>query len=106
MAWARSERFLTAIRLLPRAGAVGARPRLRINKLLAEARAQQLRGAIDISHAVLHLLDAFAKFFQETRNRAGCAGSARGQDVESGAAGKVQLEFLGVLLGRDLGKAR
>src|SRR5712692_4894755 len=86
------------------ASTVGAGARLRVDGLLAEARAKNLCRTVNVLHLVLHLLDSFAEFLEEPRNRHGSAGSFRGQDVQPDARLELQLELQGVLIGRYIGQ--
>src|SRR5713101_8889203 len=87
------------------AGTVGAGARLRVDGLLAEARAKNLCRTVNVLHFVLHLLNSFAEFLQEARNCAGSAVRFRGQDVQPDARLEVQLELHGVLIGRYIGQS-
>src|SRR5690348_6102325 len=87
------------------ASAAGAQPRLRIDGLEGKARTNQLRGPVDIFSEEFDLLDAFVEFHEETGNRAAPSGQASCEDIEVHAGIEMPFEFLGVLIGRDIGKS-
>lgn len=87
------------------ASAICAGPRLRIDRLEAKAGTNQLRGPVDIFSEEFDLLDAFAEFHEETGNRAARARLASREDIEVHVGIEMPFKFLGVLIGRDIGKS-
>src|SRR5207245_4300592 len=81
-------------------------PRLRVNGLLDEALAQQLRHAVHIGSLILHVLDTFTELFQKPRNGPVATGRLRGQNVQTNAVAEKQLKLHRVLVGRNLSESR
>src|SRR5271156_6533922 len=84
------------------ASAVGAGARGGIERCQRESSAQDFRRAIHVSNINFDLLDSLAESLQEARNRAGATGLARSENIEFDGSVQMQLEFLGILIGRHV----
>ena len=92
------------------AGAIRSGARRGIDRLNFESCAQDFRGAVHVGHINLHLLNSFAKFFEETGDGAVAAGRFRRQDVQAdvrqAALCKFELEFQNILVGGRVAERR
>jgi hypothetical protein len=68
--------------------------------------AQQCRRPIDVGNKQFHLLNPFAAPVQETGDGARAARLAGSEDVERNFGRKMQLEFPGILVGRNVSERR